>query len=135
MAIVKAPYRQGHLDAMCGIYSLVNATRLVMRFNEEESYTLFWRILAQIERRKRLSLAISDGLYPADVNWLLKKLVSRRYGLAWYRPFYRKTPSIDDFWDKIKDFLNEPQKAVLLSMAYEDWVHWSCVRACTERTM
>ena len=43
------PYEQGALDSLCGIYSIVNAMRVIRGLNNEESQELFKQIIGYLE--------------------------------------------------------------------------------------
>jgi hypothetical protein len=44
----RRPLRQGDLDGLCGIYSVVNALRYLLRLNKKQSQELFKRLVAAL---------------------------------------------------------------------------------------
>ena len=61
------PHLQGQLDGLCGVYSVINSIKLLANINPEESMTLFNRIFAFIEGRKRLSGILREGISSRDM--------------------------------------------------------------------
>jgi hypothetical protein len=52
------PYKQGDLDGLCGIYSIINAVRLVHKgLTDDDCDELFQKAFICLERRK----VIRDG--------------------------------------------------------------------------
>lgn len=50
MARRKRAYRQGDLDALCGVYSIVNALRYVFHLRDEQCQKLFGKLIKALER-------------------------------------------------------------------------------------
>jgi len=44
------PYRQGALDGLCGVYSIINAVRIVNGIDDEDSEDLFQAIISYLDR-------------------------------------------------------------------------------------
>src|SRR5688572_29539520 len=53
------PYRQGRLDGLCGVYSLINALRLLCpRLGEDDCERAFCVLIRALERQERSLLSI-----------------------------------------------------------------------------
>jgi hypothetical protein len=50
MARRRRAYRQGDLDGLCGVYSIVNALRYVLHLRNEQCTKLFERLIKALER-------------------------------------------------------------------------------------
>ena len=74
--------RQGELDGLCGVYSTINATRLITEISLDQSHQLFQEIFRMIERRKNLSTILGKGFE------------CQRYHLPFHQ-FDRKTISLE----------------------------------------
>ncbi len=60
------PYRQGDIDALCGLYAIINAIQLALyprRLRQGERDALFYTGLDELERRQLLRSTLSDGMY------------------------------------------------------------------------
>jgi hypothetical protein len=83
MAAPLVPYRQGGLDTMCGLYAVVNATRLVIeprrRMKRAACVALFAELIDE--------LATCDSLVPALSEGCDAKLIARmlRRAKRWLR--------------------------------------------------
>jgi hypothetical protein len=137
MTAMLSPYEQGYLDGLCGIYSIINAVRLLAKIDEEEATCLFKSILRHVEKSKKLSHILTEGISPSDMNDLLRRIVTRRYPIDWQRPYFRTgRPSVNAFWDRIVDFMKEDtNRTVILWMEHNDWDHWSVVKSLTATKM
>ena len=70
------PYEQGYLDGFCGIYSIINATRLVVRnMQEKEARKLFGKCMRHVEKRRSLGKVSSEGIDERDLWSILQKCV------------------------------------------------------------
>ena len=55
-------YQQGGLDSLCGIYSIVNAERIINGTTTEESDALFSKIISHLDQNKRLRSILASGM-------------------------------------------------------------------------
>ena len=94
------PFRQGALDAYCGLYSIANAIQHCLggrhRFNEEQAEALFRYLLTKLAKRSRKTLleVATVGTDTVDIKFLLPVVAAwvRKhlgYRLAWDQPFRR----------------------------------------------
>jgi hypothetical protein len=128
------PHFQGQLDGFCGIYSSINATRLIQNISPDESAALFNRILSTIERRKSLSTILKNGLNNRDIAYFFKEVIEKEYPVKRSRPFHKAT-ALAVYWREINDFLKGDQKrAVILAMGGWNWAHWTVVKKATKKS-
>jgi hypothetical protein len=137
MVVMLSPYEQGYLDGLCGIYSVINAVRLLTKIDEDEAMELFKDIMRHIEKTKRLSHICTGGISPSDMYNILRDVIAKKYPIEWQRPYFRvRRPSVDVFWDRISAFIKEDsRRAVIVWMEYKDWDHWSVVKTLTANRM
>ena len=131
-----SPYIQGELDGCCGMYSVINALRLVDRnLTGLDCARLLKKILLHLEKRKKASSIISDGISGSDIRFVLKEIIVPNYAVTWALPFKKNAPvSLDQYWDEVKTFMNEePHRAAIVSITCTEWRHWSVIRTITER--
>ena len=60
-----SPYEQGGLDGLCGVYSIINAARIVNGFNDEVCQEIFFEIIQYLDSKTSLSKLVIHGL---DIN-------------------------------------------------------------------
>ncbi|ABW68509.1 hypothetical protein [Desulfosudis oleivorans] len=130
------PYRQGDLDGLCGIYSIVNSVRYIKKLNTEESEELFYKCLRLAEKKRKLSTIVKEGSsLPVLIN-IFNEIVDIQYGIKSTRPFHkRKDVSLGCYWDYVVTFLEVPGRAVLAGIDCENAEgHWSVVVKATPKT-
>lgn len=130
------PYEQGYLDGYCGIYSIINACRLIdPKRTEEEAGILFRQIMKHVETHKKLSLVSTGGLCTKDMEKLLKELLPTAYGIAANRPFRRSNGmGKAAFFQAIKEYLEGGKgRAVIAYLITEEWDHWTVVKGFTNK--
>ena len=128
------PYEQGYLDGLCGIYSVINATRLVVKdIQEEEAIKLFGKCMRHVEKRKSLGKVSTGGVNESDIWSILKKVVLVDYGIAVERPFYktRDVPVHHYFKELREHFDQDGKRSVIVCVERRDWDHWTVIRSMT----
>ena len=129
------PFEQGGLDSLCGLYSIVNAERVINNTSNEESLELFNEVISYLNKKRQLSGILIEGMYLKNVKTVLEKVVGDR--VPYQRlPFAGKpNPDLDYFWKEIQYFLEEsPHRAVILSISgVHD--HFTVIRSITDRQM
>jgi len=129
------PFEQGGLDSLCGLYSIVNAERVVNNTSNDESLVLFNDIISYLNKKRQLSGILVEGMYLKNVKIVLENVVNGR--IPYQRlPFAGKpNPDLDEFWKEIQRFLEEkPHRAIILSLSgVHD--HFTVIRSITDRQM
>jgi len=129
------PYEQGYLDGLCGVYSVINATRLIVRnMTETEAMKLFGQCMKQVEKRRSLSKASTEGIDGNDL-WSILKSIAGNYPIKVGRPFLNSgTISLDSFIRELrKYFQQEGKRSAIVYLEGKTWDHWSAVEALTEK--
>ena len=74
----KRPYRQGDLDGLCGVYSIVNAVRaLCPELDQEGAEWLFAHLLQSLSNADvDLSSAVTGGIGRADLGRLVRAAIA-----------------------------------------------------------
>lgn len=137
------PYQQGELDALCGVYAVVNLVRLVAapyrRLTRSACWELFGELMAELGERGRLPAAVTEGCGTGQVVRLVaraRRWLRDRYGLELRveRPFVgkdRRQQAGDLLLPMLARHLEEPARAVLLGLVE----HWTVVRAVSDRRL
>ena len=129
------PFEQGGLDSLCGLYSIVNAERVINNTNNDDSLALFNEVIAFLSKKRQLSGILVDGMYLKNVKCVLENVVGDR--IPYQRlPFAgRPNPELDSFWKEIQRFLSEnPRRAVILSLSGAN-DHFTVIRSISDKQM
>ncbi len=132
------PFRQGELDGLCGVYAVINATRLVLGARSQllrpcDWQDLFVVLLETIDRSVGIAHAAAHGIETRSLRYLLKAAISH---LATEHdvniramPTLARTdrPSFTEFLPVLINSLRQPGQAVLLSV-FGSLNHWTVVR-------
>ena len=132
------PYEQGYLDGLCGIYSVINATRLVVKdMQEEEAMKLFRKCMRHVEKRKSLGKVSTGGVNESDIWSILKKVVLVNYAIKVKRPFCktRDIPTHDFFKELREYFDKDGKRSAIICFECRDWDHWTVIRSLTMKQM
>jgi len=125
------PFKQGALDGLCGVYSIVNSLSCVHGPDRERSREVFEDIIGYLDRSKNLSRIITEGLCINSLGEILNNVES--IDLDRSMPFRgRSDCGLDEFWTAMQEFLSEPNRAVLMGMSGE-YEHWTVVTKITDK--
>lgn len=129
------PYRQGSLDGCCGIYSIINATKLVIEpFTYYDAAWTFQQCFETLKSWKDTKRAICYGTGVYDLLFLLKTVVQPFYPVVYRRPFAKAAKThINDFWEACNLFLSEPKRSIIVMMQNQEWMHWTVLCKATEK--
>ncbi len=132
--MAREPFRQGHLDGLCGLYAIVNALDLLrdggLTHSEDEAHRIMRALVdAAPERFPR---AIWDGTKVQHIRRMLAaadRFARKRYkfGIDWNEPFLRRdfdTPA--QYLAALREELAGGHLAII-GLA-PPWDHWTLVR-------
>ena len=116
------PLTQGNLDGLCGVYSILNALRIVEKTTLEESANLFLEIFAALEtRKKKISRVIEDGMTDRDMGYVYREIIQKHYPVRVFKPFHRKAEvPLGAYWNQIRNFLDGGDKRAV-NLVVESW--------------
>lgn len=134
------PRRQGNLDALCGIYAIINAFTRAARDQPLRYFPtkrLFMHLIAKATDRRGDTSFIGDGLTHSELKHLCKKAV-RFHGKHGYpfelmapkdlspdRPYPRNPEDVQRRCAWFAHAASQPARAVILDIN-TDWIsHWS----------
>lgn len=127
------PFQQGGLDSLCGIYSLVNADRVINKTTVENSQALFNEIVHFLEVNKQLASILTEGMLLKNLKLILNEVIGDRIPKQEVRFHGRPNPGLREFWDEVAEFLNEaPKRSVVLSLSGVH-CHWTTIKDITDR--
>lgn len=132
------PFQQGDLDGLCGLYSLINAVRLVVHpITDADCHILASQALDMLGERKPISRLFLEGLGYRELAVVCKTIIEPAYPIKRYKPFqHDPAPSLDRYWSRLKSFLDEEsRRAVILVTETKHHGHWTTVQAASERRL
>jgi hypothetical protein len=130
------PYAQGGLSSLCGIYSIVNATRIIRGLNSDESKELFAQITHYLEENRNLAVSLTSGISITVMGSIFKDVIGERLNRA--IPFHKQpNVKIGQFWAEMKRFLDEERpkeekRVILLSLGGEH-DHWTITHRMSKK--
>ena len=149
---MKKPLRQGEMDGLCGIYSVLNSVRYLLgsKFSQEDENILFSKLISNFyrnsERQPNPVEFVYKGITSRELSYLLtitrNFLKKKEINLFWSKPLQKsnRPKTIDQFWIKINESLIKYEKSILI-MDY-NWMvdkkesgHWTCATSVTDKTI
>ena len=130
------PFQQGGLDSLCGLYSIINAERIINRSSNDETQQLFNDLVHFLSRRGLLSKFLIGGILHPQMLLILDKVVGKQRISSIQVPWRGvPNPPLTTFWQSLQYFLNgTPGRAIILGMeGYHD--HWTVIEAITSRSI
>ena len=128
------PYLQGNIDNLCGLYALINATRLVI-YPSKIQPELLSRCVAVLTQKKKAGDFIGKGTYSTDITYLLKEIFIKEYPIRFTKPF-NKAVDLDTYWSKLNKFLHESSNRAVVMLFYTETAgHWTVIRATTDNEL
>ena len=136
-------YRQGQLDALCGLYSIINACRMMCRSPEINKRVSGWELfnfmVEALDKRRKAAEVMCYGIGRKDHLKCLK--VARKYLLGkhgllleYKRPFRNVTaPTISQAFTKVGQHLELPGTGALLDFKTASYQHWSVICSVKKR--
>ena len=133
------PYRQGQLDALCGVYSVINASRFMMKSAGLHKNLGAWELLVAIvdmlEEKRKFADITCNGMRFKDHDKMLdtaKKFLLGKHGIVLEvrKPLVKlRRPSAKQAFRMAKDHLANRGAAVFLSFETEQYGHWTVISA------
>lgn len=126
------PFAQGSLDALCGIYAIVNAiAHLCPKVDRDGARALFARLVGKLRAIRRKALkTLWRGLNFAHMRKLLRhalRWIARRHdlglGVQRIRHKIRREPRLSSLWGELRRKLDEGTVAIVGIGGLE--AHWS----------
>jgi hypothetical protein len=130
------PFQQGGLDSLCGLYSVVNAERIINRSSHKDAQQLFDGLIDFLSRRRLLSNLLVGGILHNQMLMILDRVVGNqrisRVDIPWRGV---SNPDLTSFWRSMQAFLDgTPGRAIILGLqGYHD--HWTVIKAITNRSI
>jgi len=129
------PFQQGGLDSLCGLYSIVNAERIINRSSDEEAQQLFNDIIHFLSRKRLLAKLLMGGVIHTQMLLILNDVVGERIPNVTNPWRGVPNPDLTTFWNSMQAFLDgTPGRAIILGLqGYHD--HWTVIENITNRSI
>lgn len=134
------PFRQGRLDSMCGIYAVINATRIaslpILRLTADDCQDLFSQLVEELELAGRLLEVVTEGSTSGIIAKMLRSAATWLAGnfgteLVYRRPFKNGArPSKVHAFRRLATHLVEPRAVAIVALKGNPG-HWTVARAVT----
>lgn len=124
---------QGAHDGLCGIYSIVNASKLLFKLSNDDADDLFRKIVEYLKEEKAFADIFLKGTSLIRLGSIFKHIEDDNLQIDRSMPFKKKPDaSLDEFWNSMKNFLIESERAIILGL---DGVHdhWTVVQGITDK--
>lgn len=130
------PFQQGGLDSLCGLYSIINAERIINRSSDEETQQLFDDLIYFLSRRRLLGNLLINGIIHRQMVLILDKVVGKQRISNVHIPWRGvPNPDLTAFWKSMQYFLDgTPKRAIILGLqGFHD--HWTVIESITDRSI
>jgi hypothetical protein len=124
--------KQGQLDALCGVYAIVNAVSHVGKLPLSARKHLFKKLLKVLQHQSMLISAIMKGTEAEDIQRMLSEAIQvmqTKYGMSFCmtRVFpFDEAISDENYWDGLRQSLQVEPSALIIGMQGK-FDHWTCV--------
>lgn len=117
-------YKQGELDYLCGVYSMVNALSYIGIGDPEKH---FKKALSSLMERKRLHDGSTSGTRLKDLKEILGSCEDAEEKFEWLLPFERsRKVKSDNFWREFFEFCNGRQACGIIRVQ-KPRRHWMVI--------
>lgn len=129
------PFQQGGLDSLCGLYSIVNAERIINHSSAEQAQKLFDDMVHFLSRKRILTRILLDGVIHSHMILVLEKVVNGRIPKLEIPWRSQPTPELDEFWQSMVDFLKVGHdRAIILGLnGVHD--HWTVIHSISSNSV
>ena len=118
------PYEQGALDSLCGVYSIINATRRVIKINGDQASELFGEIIGFLDKKWGLKRVMLEGISLHDISQILNDIINSKYPIESKAPFWHlPDTTLDTFWKDMMNYYVEANTSILIGVGgvYDHW--------------
>ncbi len=143
------PIRQGSIDGLCGVYSVMNATEIVigkfhydpkLKRKASQRRVLYKNLIGYLAKHDLLEDTLIWGFSDIDAKGgfidiaikSVKKYQNRK--LRKQIAFDTDDVTLDQYWQKLTEHLSQPDSAVIISLSGRI-KHWTCVRKITPNAL
>lgn len=126
-------YEQGGLDALCGIYSLVNAEQLINGTSYDQSKELFDKIIDFLKEEEILAKTLKEGMILKTIKRVLTRMLDDKIQYQELHFAGKVNPDLDTYWEEMLSFLNEGKSRAIIIGLEGVYSHWTVVKKISEK--
>lgn len=143
------PIRQGSIDGLCGVYSVMNATEIAigkfhydrrLKHKASQRRVLYKSLIGYLAKHDMLEETLIWGFNDIDAKGgfidiaikSVKKYQKRK--LSKQIAFDTDDVTLDQYWEKLTEHLSQSNTAVIISLSGRI-KHWTCVREITPNAL
>jgi hypothetical protein len=130
---MKRAFMQGELDSLCGMYSIVNADRIINNSSKEQSQELFNSIILYLAKKRMLTGVILEGTDHRVMTKVMRDVVGDRIPLQITNK--RNFKNLKEWWKYSKNFLEEASNRSIIASIGGKQGHLTVIREMSERRM
>lgn len=141
------PIRQGSIDHLCGVYSVLNATEVVigkfhydrrLKRKASQRKTLFSDLIGHLAKHDMLENVLTSGIADIDIGLIDVAIESVRsyqnQKMRKRKAFETDLVTLDEYWEQLTLHLSSPDSAVIILLTGRI-KHWTCVKVITPEAM
>ena len=143
------PIRQGSIDHLCSVYSVMNATEIIignfhydrkLKRKASQRKVLFNNLIGYLTKHDLLEDALILGFDDIDakggfIDIAIKSVKKyQKLKLRKQIAFDTDEVTLDQYWKKLAQHLSQPDTAVIISISGRIQ-HWTCVRKITPNAL
>ena len=131
------PFQQGTFDKLCGLYALINASRLaVPKLTEAQCEQAYTEAVQWIGEQQNPSDILRNGLNVNQLQSIHSHVLQPRWRTSLHKPFWtiQYRPNDKKFWEWMDREVRRPHQGILISIAGR-MDHWSVVRDITPKSI
>jgi hypothetical protein len=126
-------FLQSSFDGMCGIFSLINAYRVIHKASDSECQVLFNQVIDYLSKKRKLKEVILEGVNHKLMLSVMNDVIGDSFPNATTN--LRNFTNINEWWYYTKDFLDTKEhSAVILSVGGKIY-HLTTVVSMSDKKM
>lgn len=125
-------FNQGYFDSLCGIYSIINADKIVNHSSEGDSQLLFNTIIEYLSSKRILKEVLLEGVSHRLMSKLMELTKERFTILIGNR---RSFLDLRDWWSYSLDFMEEGTNRAMIISIGGKVDHLSALERITDSSM
>lgn len=141
--------RQGSIDCLCGVYSVLNATEIVIgKYQNDRALKerggqkriLFGELLGYLARKNKLEKALTNGISNVNTRGglidIAIKSVKKHQKLKMEKQtaFDEDSGTLGEYWKKLSHHLEQEGSSALICLSGRR-EHWTCVKKITSKAL
>lgn len=141
--------RQGSIDCLCGVYSVLNATEIVigkyqndraLKERGSQKRVLFGELVGYLAKKNKLEKALTNGI--SNINSrgglidIAIKSVKKHQKLKMEKQtaFDEDPCTLKEYWEKLSRHLEQEGSSALICLSGRR-EHWTCVKKITPKAL